>query len=175
MSFIARLRRVVITIHDQVEQWPPSYTTRKVCHSITIHDQVAQWLACERKRISGCRDSLRRKRENLRRRESRQPEIRLRSQATQWPPSYTTRKVCYSTTSHGQLSSRTYTTRWIILFGTISHGHELRTMFEFSFIPADSEGLSVSRPARDQQHSALRSRTQFPQTSINATDEAFYT
>ena len=70
-------------------------------------------------------------------------------------------------------SSRNYTTRWIILFGTISHGHELRTMFEFSFIPADSEGLSVSRPARDQQHSALRSRTQFPQTSINATDEAF--
>ena len=46
-------------------------------------------------------------------------------------------------------------------------------MFEFPFIPVDSEGLSVSRPARDQQHSALRSRTQFLQTSINATDEAF--
>jgi len=27
--------------------------------------------------------------------------------------------------------------------------HELRRMFEFSFIAADSKGLSVSRPARD--------------------------
>ena len=47
-------------------------------------------LACERRRISGCRDSLRRKIVLLlgyadvifRRRESRQPEIRLRSQAS---------------------------------------------------------------------------------------------
>ena len=31
----------------------------------------------------------------------------------------------------------------------IRHGHELRRMLEFSFIAADSKGVSVSRPARD--------------------------
>ena len=81
----------------------------------------------------------------------------------------------YSGTIAAELhnSWRSYTTRWVILFWTTSHGHEQRRMFEFSFIAADSEGVSLPRPARDQPHSALRSRAQFPQTSINATDEAF--
>ena len=45
-------------------------------------------------------------------------------------------------------------------------------MLEFSFIAADSKDVSVSRQRETEQHSALRSRTRFLQTSINATDEA---
>ena len=37
----------------------------------------------------------------------------------------------------------------LYFFWTISHGHELRRMLEFSFIAADSKDVSVSRPARD--------------------------
>ena len=46
-------------------------------HNESLQVRVVSNLACERRRISGCRDSRR----IFRRRESRQPEIRLRSQA----------------------------------------------------------------------------------------------
>ena len=46
--------------------------------------------------------------------------------------------------AHGQFLSRSYTTRWVVLFWTISHGHELRRMFEFSIIAADSSDLESS-------------------------------
>ena len=48
----------------------------------------------------------------------------------------TTRKICYSTTSHGQFLLLSHTTQRVTVF-----------FYEFSYIPADGEGGSVSRPA----------------------------